>query len=245
VLVLPAHGDAVSVSDALAGVPLADSLRDDAVYVISAYRGQTLEVGGQTFTSPADPAAAYDLDADDAMALLDAVLEGDILVDTSRVAVAGYDRGGSAALVAAERYPGLDLVTSLAAPTDFLLPSVRQLTRTYLLGQGTFGFPALEDVAAAVIDPLRAGGGDIATARLELIRRSPSYFVAPPPFVFAAHGTLDGVVAVAHGRALAGVQGTPDSVYLELEEHDHGSILTSSEVLTTASGLFIELVRDP
>lgn len=245
VLVLPAHGATVTVGTAMAAVPLADTIRDDCVYVIAAYRGQTLDVEGSAFTSPADPGSVYDVDADDAMALLTAVLATDFLADAGRLAVAGYDRGGTAALLVGNRFPDLDLVVSLAAPTDFTLPTVRHMARAYLLGQSVGAFPAFEQVAAAVVEPLRGGAGDLAAARLALIRRSPAHFVAPPPFVFASHGFLDGTVPVAHGRALAGIQGTSESVYLEQAEHDHGSILTSNEVISTVSSLFIERVRDP
>jgi hypothetical protein len=245
ILLLPRDAESLTVDDALLDLPIEPSIVNDFVYVLSSFRGQTLTVGGIDFTSPADSSAAYDLDADDALALLDHAIAAEPLIDPDRVAVAGYDRGGTAALQIAERTTGVSLVSSLAAPTDFFLPSVRALARSYLRGESVGAFPAFDEVARTVLDPLRDGGGDPGEARLALIRRSPAHFVAPPPFVFAAHGTLDAVVPVNHGRALAGVQGTPDAVYVEFEEHDHGSLPRGADVVATATVLFIEKVRDP
>lgn len=245
VLVVPPHTATLTLEAALSDVPLAGPPTQDVVHVVVAFRGQTLDVAGTAYASPADPAATYDLDVDDALALLDAVLAREPLADDARVAVAGYDRGGTAALLAAERDApaGLALVTSLAAPTDFFQPSVRQAARHYLTGTSTGALPAFDDVAATVLAPLRGGQGDLAAARRALLRRSPAYFVGPPPFVFAAHGALDPVVPVGHGRALSGVIGTEGASYLESEEDDHGSLPDSPTVVSTASSLFLERVR--
>jgi hypothetical protein len=245
ILLLPQESGSVTMTEALLDLPIEPSIVNDFVFVLSAFRGQTVTVEGTDYTSPADSGAAYDLDADDAMAMLERAIAVEPLIDPDRVAVAGYDRGGTAALQIAERMAGLSLVSSLAAPTDFFLPSVRALARSYLRGESVGAFPAFDHVARTVLDPLRNGGGDPGEARLALLRRSPAHFVAPPPFIFAAHGTLDAVVPVNHGRALAGVQGTPDAVYAEFEEHDHGSLPRGSDVVATATVLFIEKVRDP
>jgi hypothetical protein len=242
VLVLPEDGPSVDVAGALDNVPLESPVLDEVVFVIMAYRGQTLQVEGIDFTSPADSSAPYDLDTDDALALLSEVLGREPLADPDRVAVIGYDRGGSAALASAERSGTIDFIVSLAAPTDFFLPSVRQMARAYLLGQSTGTFPAFDDVAATALDPLRGGGGDLAAARLALLRRSPAYFAGPPPFIYAAHGTLDFVVPVAHGRALRDVTGTPEAVYSEYMEHDHDSLPNGPDVMARATVLFIEKV---
>ena len=245
VLVLPADSAGATVAGALATLPVERSLIDDFIHVVSSFRGQTLTVEGTPFTSPTDSSAAYDLDAEDALALLDEVLDTEPLADPGRVAISGYDRGGTAALIAGERMPGLRMVTSLAAPTDFFLPDMRHLARAYLRGESTGAFPAFADVAVSVLEPLRGGGGNIDAARMALLRRSPAHFAGPPPFIYAAHGFLDAVVPVSHGRALIDVIGTPEAVYSEHAEEDHPSLPRSQAVIATVTALFIEKVRDP
>ena len=58
-----------------------------------------------------------------------------------------------------------------------------------------------------------------------------------------AHGTLDFVVPVEHGRALDRLVGT-GSPYLEQEEASHESLPRDGEVVSTVSALLTERVRD-
>jgi hypothetical protein len=245
VLVLPEDAAALTPEAALATLPLEGSVVDEFVYVALAYRGQALDVGGTTYASPPDPAAAYDLDAEDARAFFDAALARTPLADPARTAAVGYGRGGTAALLAEARGGPFDLVASLAAPTSFFLSSARDAAHVYLSSGAPGALPAFDDVAATVLDPLRGGGGDVAAARLALLRRSPAFFAGPPPFILAAHGVLDFVVPVAHGDALGLVQGEPEAVYLRRDEDDHASLVGAQEVVSTATGLFLDRVLDP
>lgn len=238
-LVLPEDGP-VDAEAAIAALPFASSLREDYVYAVVAYRGQALTAGRREFTSPADPAAAYDLDTDDALALLDAVRTSEDLVEREEVGVFGYGRGGGVALLVESRPSTqalLDLVVELAGPTDFFLQSVRDDTRAYLTNGSTGRLPAFGDVATTVLAPLRDGGLTPSEARLALLRRSPRYFTAPPPFIVAAHGLLDSVVPVGHGDVLDTVQGTPGGLYLRQEEASHSTLLTDQEVVSTVTSL--------
>ncbi len=225
---------------AVTTLPVEPSRREEYVYAVLAWRGRPLTVGGHTFRSPADPAAAYDLDPDDALALLDFVRAPgrEPLVDPGRVGAFGYGRGGGAALLVASRTGAadlFDLVVELAGPTDFFLDGVRADVRAYLRGAGLGRLPAFGDVVATVIEPLRADTSRYDEARLALLRRSPRYFVEPPPYVIAAHGVLDSVVPVAHGDALLAIVGTTEALYLRQDEADHRSLPTDAEVVSTVT----------
>ena len=233
VLVLP-DGDEGTGPDLLEALPILPTEREEYAYAVLAYRGEPLRAGGQTFGSSAPP-RPYDLDTDDAHAFVDAVRVREPEVFPDRVAVIGFGRGGTVALLAVERAHPFDLAVSLGAPTSFFLSSVRFPSRQWLLGQGPIRLPAFPTVAAQVLGPLRDSAITYDQARLDLLRRSPAPFVTPPPFLILAHGVLDNVVPVEHGRAVRGILGTGEGVYLEREEDDHTSISFSSEVVLLVS----------
>ena len=234
----PAHAPPLEV---LGRLPILPTERERYVYAVLAYRGETLVVDGETF-APAAPRSPYDRDVDDALAFLEAVRTAEPLVDPARVGALGLGRGGTVALLAAERANPFDAAVSLAAPTDFFLPSVRQDVARLLRGQAGPSIPGLAAVVEAAVRPLATGETSYAAARLALLRRSPAPFASPPPFLIVAHGALDGVVPVDHGRALFGVVGTTEALYLEEPNADHDDLVDVATLRATVTTLLRQYV---
>lgn len=234
-------GPDADVASLATSLPIDPALHGEFVTLFMAYRGGALTVGGRTFRSdvPPDP---YDADADDALAFLAGLrtLPTPEPVDLECVVEAGHGRGGTVTLLAIERAkergePLPPLVVSLAAPTDFFLRSVREAGRRYLLGRDAGSISGLDRVLAQTAGRVRSGEATLQDARLDLLRRSPAYFSAPPPFIVGAHGGRDAVVPVEHGLALDGLVGTSEAVFFALPEADHETILRDPQPQTVVN----------
>lgn len=234
-------GPDADVASLAAALPIDPALRSEFVSLFLAYRGGSLTVGGRTFHSTVSP-GPYDADADDALAFLSGLrsLATPEPVDFGCLVAAGHGRGGTVTLLAIERAkergdPLPTLAISLAAPTDFFLRRVQEAGRRYLLGGEAGSIPGLDGVLAQTVGRVRTGEATLQDARLDLLRRSPAYFVAPPPFIVGAHGGRDAIVPIEHGRALDGLVGTPDAVFFALPEVDHETILSDPQPQAVAN----------
>lgn len=228
-LVLPS-ADAVA-ADVPAALPIAEYAHGEIVFGVVAFRGQVLRVGGRAYRSPAPP-APYDADVDDALAVLGYAARAGaaLLVDPARKGLYGFGRGGGVALLTLGRARTPDehvrLVVSLAAPTTFFTPGLRDDARRYLQGRPLETVPGFAPVLAPVLDALRAGSLALAEARAALLLRSAAYVAAPPPYTLAIHGADDGTVPVEHGRALVMLTGRTTAAYLELPDAGHETLAT-------------------
>ena len=236
------EGPDVNVEQAVDVPPLRPGLEGEFVTVVMGYRGQRLSVAGRTFASDL-AAEPYDRDADDALALAEHARANAGLdrSDNSRLVLLGWGRGGGVALLATARGLNPSMVVTLGAPTDFFLPTIKADARRYLLDEPLPRIPQLETVLSASAGAVRAGTRTLDEARIELLKRSPAYLYASPPYLFAAHGGRDGVVPVEHGRALAEVPNL-DGVYLEIEESGHDTILTDGQVISTVSEILCQRI---
>ncbi len=244
-LVLPDADDGVSDLFLTEGaLPLFSSRQEDFVYGLVAFRGETLVAGGSPFTSSSSP-SAYDFDADDAIAFADFVRGAELLADANRVGAIGVGRGGGVALLAAHRSSLFDIVIDLAGPANFFVESFQAKTRAVLSGGSGGDFPAIQALASDILLPLRDSTLSIAEARLALLRRSPSHFVAPPPFLFVAHGFLDFTVPIDHSRSIGSISGTEQGLFLEVETADHRSIVTEQNVLSLTNSFLTEHLDAP
>ena len=225
---------------------LPDGLKDEVVLVFLAYRGGTLRVQGETYSSgvPADPYAGDGEDAWALLAYLASRSPASAPYDAQRLAIIGHGRGGSVALLEAARAKVRTravprLVLSLAAPASFFTPTSRFAARQYLLGNSPGTLPAVESVMQATAGAVRSGEATLAEARVGLVRRSASWFFMPPrlpapPYIVAAYGEADIVVPIEDGRALDFLTGQPDrGLYFELENTGHQSIQANDQVLST------------
>lgn len=200
------------------------TLFSQTVQVMPVYRseplflnGTELDCGGQTCTSGGTP-SPWDYDVDDSMALLSVAVElFDDATNDGSVGAMGYSRGGNTAAIHAVRDDRVDVLTDYYGPTDFFNPVVTAvrsrdgadgLAVGALLGvPSVLSLPGVEYIRNEVLLPLRNADGsynasaDYASARLEVVRRSASLFVADLPSFQVHHHRLDGVVPVGFSQA--------------------------------------------
>ena len=171
-----------------------------AALVIPSYRSEPLRIVGREFLSEG-PASPWDLAVDDVLSLLSVALEEVEELDGERIAVLGDKGGGAVGLLAAARDDRIDVVVEISGPTDFFGEYAREVFEEALAGE-LRDLAGLEDLNEAVIQPWNRGELSDAEARLELVRRSPVYFVDRMPPVQLHHATGDMVVAVSQAERL-------------------------------------------
>jgi dienelactone hydrolase len=139
--------------------------------------------------------------------------------DPDRIAAVGFSRGACVAMLMGIRDPRVDLVIEFFGPTDFYSPFTEEIVADALTGT-LRELPGVSTLNEIVIQPLKAGSLSPAEARMEMLRRSPVYFVDILPPTQGHHGTSDNVVPVSEAQLLqnafadAGLT-TPDySVFL-------------------------------
>lgn len=215
VVVVPHEGDTGADLDALLGL-LSLGLGSDAneyVIVVPSFRSETLTFQGVTYQSEGEP-SPWDLDVDDALALLNSVLVTIPEADPGRIGVLGFSRGACVALLMAIRDPRISLVVEFFGPTDFFGMFVREIVEEALDGAPR-DLPGIDHLNTRFIQPLAQGNLTIDEVRLELVRRSPVYYAERLPDVQIHHGTADTTVPVSEAERLIAVmeglgRGLPD-----------------------------------
>jgi dienelactone hydrolase len=158
-----------------------------------AFRGQSLRVtvDGRVYATPRSegPAGdAFDGATDDAQALLNVILSTVAPADVSRLALRGGSRGGTVALLLAERDARIRRTIDVVGPTDLLGQTARhQNDPTYQL---------------QFLQELKAGRETLAQARQRLIASSPLYFADRLPLTQLHLGADDHIVPPAQGELL-------------------------------------------
>jgi dipeptidyl aminopeptidase/acylaminoacyl peptidase len=163
------------------------------IYVMPALRGQSLSltVNDKTYTSPLSEGTrndAFDGATDDGLACLNAVALSFKQADTTRVMVRGGSRGGTVALLMAERDKRVKRAVAVAFPSDLV-----GLTATYQR-DATYRFQFL--------DALVAGTATLEQTRTKMIASSPLYFCSQLPKTQIHFGDKDEITPAAQGQLL-------------------------------------------
>lgn len=161
------------------------SLRDSIALIAPSFRSEPVDLDEGLWTSQGTP-SPWDRDVDDLRGLLRACAKIDPKLDTSRVSIAGYSRGGGVALLSAERDPIFKSVFTIAAPTSFQGPWVRGLAESILKGEPV-NLPGVDYIESAVLKELKAGRIGMDSARRELVRRSASTWAHRLPAALQSH----------------------------------------------------------
>ena len=180
------------------------------ILVLPSFRGNTIIVSGESYLSEGTPTRAWDGATDDALALLNVVLQQVPEADGDRVCAYGKSRGGTVALLVGERDPRVDCVVDWAGPSG------------WFEHMGTFGWTIQEQVEWALreewepghgwgssdqfidhflLDAI-AGEGDLGQTRRQVLASSPLYFVDFLPAAQLQYGVEDRSVYVANALAL-------------------------------------------
>ncbi len=198
------HGGDGGVSVTNEVVALATSLPDvllgQSVIVVPAFRGEPLRVGSETFMAGGTD-SPWDLDVDDALALLNVALETTPAADAERIQVLGFSRGAAVAMLMGIRDARIDRIAGFFGPTDFFGPFVQNLAQLAIDGNAP-DLPGVDFVTENYFDPFIAGTLSLAEIRSQLVRRSSVYFAQDLPQLQVHHGTGDTIVPVGETERL-------------------------------------------
>lgn len=165
------------------------SFRDSVAILAPSFRAES--VGFLSEPVSGGTPSPWDRDVEDLRSFVRAAASMDARLDTTRVCVVGYSRGGGTALLAAARDPLFSCLATIAAPTSFQGPWVRSLADS-ILSDVPVDLPGVDFLASTVLIPYRDGRISLDSARRELVRRSASTWVRrlPTRAVFH-HGYAD------------------------------------------------------
>ena len=234
-VIVVAHGDNNGADvDETAQLILLLSLQNlSAALVIPSYRAEALLYAGREYVSEGRP-SPWDRDVDDVLSFLSVAFQQAPELDPERVAALGFSRGGAVALLAAARDPRIDVAIELAGPTDFLGEYAREIVDEALDGE-VRSLPGFDDLNDLVIQPWQAGTLSNQEARIEMVRRSPVYFVDRMPPVQLHHGDADQVVAVSEAQGLIDAMERAGKTDEEFEAHIHEGLDDHQRTLLLAA----------
>ncbi len=178
------------------------------VFLVPGLRGNTLIFRETEHVSGGDPSDAWDGATDDTLAFLNAALATTPEIDPGRIAVVGYSRGGTVALLAGIRDDRIDLVLDVVGPVDHLaaMDPLGWTTAEILadvLRDGTI--PGVTEEGGQDFDhwfDRVAEGETLAGVRTRLIASSPLWFAEDLPETHAWYGSEDRSVPLANARLL-------------------------------------------
>lgn len=177
-------------------------LADSALVVAPTYRDEAfLGGGGLTVRSSGGDPSPFDYDADDAIALLNAVLANVPEADPVGLTSWGRSRGANVAWHTALRDPRIRRTSAYFAPTDFRRPEI-QAECQQAVDTGTPSTDSLaKRVMSFIVEPWLAGTISLSAARHDLLAWSVVPFLDAPLRVQLHHGEDDSLVPVAHALA--------------------------------------------
>lgn len=172
------------------------SFRDSIAILAPSFRSEPVGILSRP-RSEGDP-SPWDRDVEDLRSFVRAAARLDPRLDTTRVCLTGYSRGGGVALLTAQRDPLFASVATIAAPTTFQGPWVRALADS-ILSSTNADLPGVDHLATTVLLPYQQGRISLDSARRELIRRSATTWVRRlPADVVLHHGMAD--ITVPHAE---------------------------------------------
>lgn len=160
------------------------SFRDSIAILAPSFRSESVGLLSEP-TSEGTP-SPWDRDVEDLRSLVRSAATLDPRLDTTRICLVGYSRGGGTALLAAARDPLFTCLATIAAPTSFQGPWVRELADSILSGLPV-DLPGVDFLASTVLIPYRDGRISLDSARRELVRRSAVNWVGRIPTNSAFH----------------------------------------------------------
>jgi predicted esterase len=178
-----------------------DCLADSFLVIAPTYRSEAFRGGsGLTARTSEGAPSPFDRDADDAMALLNAVLDNMPQASPTLVRQWGRSRGANVAWHVTLRDQRVVRTTAYFAPTDFRYADIQSKCQQ---AEDT-GVPSTDSLAKRVmsfiVEPWLAGTTSLAEARHQLTAWSVLPFLDSPLAVQIHHGESDDRVPVVHGQ---------------------------------------------
>jgi pimeloyl-ACP methyl ester carboxylesterase len=182
--------------------------RQHFIYVVPSFRGEVMNFNGVDYQSEGDRTNAWDGATDDALALLNVALQTTPAADPNRIYVFGRSRGGTVALLMAERDPRIGCVVEWSGPTDwFSLMGTEGWTQEELFAEGLRTRAKPDETGGQLVEHFLAravrGEEDLRAVRQRLIASSPLYFAGRLPRAQMHYGIEDTAVPVRNGLEFA------------------------------------------
>lgn len=179
-------------------------LRDRFIVIAPSFRGEELRTDTLGNFSSNGPPSLYDRDADDAIALLDCVLQNYPEADPRLIVAYGLSRGAQVSTRMGERDPRIHAVIAYCGFTDEWSID-GQAYMYYNIGEISETEPDPSDFYPHVMWDLRFGSGDVFAARRSLLLTSTAPFADSLPLTHLHYGELDPVLPIRHGERLDAV----------------------------------------
>ncbi len=205
------------------------------IFAIPAFRGQDLHIilNGVTYSSPiseGNKCDAFDRATDDAIAFLNIIQDTEEMADMNRVSAQGGSRGGTVAMLMAQRDQRVKKVIGIAAPTNMLdLTSRNQNDNIYI---------------CQFLQELVNGTMTIAEARHNMIASSPLFFVQQLPSTQLHLGEDDRIVPPDQGTQLIQqIEALNLDIDFQLfvyENRTHSNIASENQILRDRIELFLQ-----
>ena len=197
-------------------------LPDNFIYVLPTFRGEPLHSPTLGNYASEGDTTYLDWDVDDAMALLDGVLENIPEADGERVAVFGESRGGGVSLLMGVRDDRVKAVAVLYAPSDFMMPYYEAVLQSMVDAGATNLDHLLMPLVVSYINEEIT----LEQARFILLKHSPAHFAIDLPALQFHHGEEDNIVPIVHSERLnAALEGlgaeAPEYEHFTYEEGEH------------------------
>ncbi len=204
-----------------------------AIIVIPSFRGNTLLIEDQVYTSEGSPKNAWDGVADDAIAFLNIVLHKIPEADPARISAFGKSRGGTVAMLVGIRDDRIGSIVNWAGPSG------------WFFNMGTFGWSLQEQVQWALWERWPPGRGwgsasqfidwflaesinskksNLHAVRHNILASSPLYFLESLPVAQMHYGVEDGSVPIINAEAIQSFSASLDSSIHNFEIYKHENI---------------------
>jgi len=171
------------------------------VLAVPSFRSEPLVYGDSCVCQSGGAPSPWDWDVDDALSLMEVAFATTPAIDTTQVAVLGASRGACVGMLMSIRDPRIDGVVEFFGPSDFFGEYVRNVAGDALTGQ-LRDLPGLDYLNSEFLQPLKNGDITIDQMRIEMVRRSPVYFLERMAPLQVHHGKKDDVVDVSQARRL-------------------------------------------
>ncbi len=206
--------------------------KKNVIIAIPALRGNTLIVNGKNYSSAGKANDAWDGATDDAIAFLNVVLKKTPEANKQKVTVFGKSRGGTVAMLFAQRDKRVKAIAAWAGPAEWFSTTM-----------GTFGFTLQEQVQWALWEKWTIGTGwgsasqyidyfipevrenkhvDLKKARHKILASSALYFVKDFPATQLHYGKQDGAVPITNAEVIENEVTRLNLTNIELFMHEAG-----------------------
>ena len=176
-------------------------LAEHAFLLMPSFRGEPLQAADFGTYQSEGQKSILDGDVDDALAMLNSVLQNIPEADEENIKAWGVSRGGGVSLLMSIRDKRIKAVVDDSAESDLLLSSIQEQIQRSV----DYNIQPINPVHIKVMEIVQAyllGEISLATARMELIQSSVVYFADQLPSLQIHHGAKDIIIPVEHSQRL-------------------------------------------